>query len=183
MRYNSRFKNSYSERSGFTLIELLVTFTLISIVTGIGFVSFASYGSKQVVVQAAQDLKTSLDLARFDAVSSVKPTGCTSATELSSYIFQFCKNSSIPSSCPVGIDYRIIANCGLSQPVVLSKSLPSGVTFTNTGYGGNGNCGNVTFTRLGSIASGGQCSIRLSKTVSNYADFTINSQGYVSITY
>ncbi|HVT01054.1 MAG TPA: prepilin-type N-terminal cleavage/methylation domain-containing protein [Patescibacteria group bacterium] len=159
---------------GFTLIELLVTFSLISIISGIGFASFASYSRRQTVVQAAADLKQAVDLARFDAVSSVKPSDCSDTDTLSSYQVNFCQNSVCNTS---GVDYEVVAQCGAITKVVESKKLPDNVTFSSVG--GQTVCSTVKFNTLSSIAEGAPCQINVNG-FSNQVKVTLDSNGYVS---
>src|SRR3989304_4061483 len=113
--------NIQSINSGFTLIELLVVFTLASIVSGIGFASFASYSRRQVVIQAAANFKQTVDLARFNALSSVKPTTvCGETDELSNFKVVIINN----------VDYEMSVTCGIEH-VQVAKTLPQNVTFSN----------------------------------------------------
>ena len=164
-----------SSPSGFTILELLVAFSLIAVVTGVGFVSFVSYSRKQILVQAASDLKQAVDLARFNALSNVKPAACGSTDQLLSYTVNFCINNN-PSCDPGlnGIGYQIHASCGAQKPLVLSKKLPQNVTFT---VAGATLCQNVVFNSVNPVVSGGPCDVKISG-YSNFITFSIDSQGY-----
>ena len=149
--YFSPLTSHFSPRKGFTLIELLVTFTLISIITGIGLASFVSYSQRQVVVQAASDFKQAVDLARFNALSSVKPKACSGV--LSDFKFNVCFNATCYNS---GVDYEVIVGCGLDLSV-LSKKLPQNVTFSNVV--GSPNCTTLKFTPISGVVTGVPCEI------------------------
>ncbi len=139
MLYEKKFKNSLKSRlgfylrrkqnlgfylrrrqaRGFTLLELLVVFSVIGILTGIGFASFVSYSKKQSIDQTAQDLKTAIDEARFSAVSRVKPSGCGTNT-LDRYQVIPCANGG-SNVCNTPSDlYQLAAICisGVTEQVV-----------------------------------------------------------------
>ncbi len=157
--------------SGFTLIELLVTFTLMSIISGIGFAAFANYSRKQTVVQAAQDLRQSVNLSRFNSLASVKPSQC-SNYDLSSYKFNFCINS----GC--GVAYEAVADCGSVTKTIISKTLPPNVTLAN--IPGENICQSLKFHTLSSIVEGVPCKIKMSG-YGNDVIMSIDSSGYVSL--
>ncbi|HVZ66892.1 MAG TPA: type II secretion system protein [Patescibacteria group bacterium] len=161
-------------QAGFTLIELLVTFSLISIISGIGFASFASYSRRQAVVQSAADLKQAVDLARFNAVASVKPTDCSDTDTLSNYHVNFCANAVCNTS---GVDYETVVQCGAVTEVVASRKLPDNVTFSNVG--GSPVCSTIKFNALSSIAEGSPCQINVNG-YGNQIRVSIDSNGYVS---
>src|SRR5436190_14189834 len=169
-------------KKGFTLIELLVTFTMVAIISGMGFASFASYSRRQTVVQASYDVKQSIDEARFAALSSVKstvlataapdqpPVGfssvCPEPSNLISYQFKICQNMGLGSECEENSnsDYEVVANCtndGLSissSPVVSRKVLPPGVTFSDVDE--DTRCGDpITFNTLNSNTTGVPCKV------------------------
>ncbi len=154
--------NKLSVNKGFSLIELLVTFTLISIISGIGFASFVSYSRRQVVNQAAGNLKETIDLARFSAVSFVKPKFlsdgtplCSDTDQLSSYKINFCLNN----SCPPGADYdyEMVVVCSGNQNIVRTRKLPDNVSATNVN--GSPKCTTITFNVLSNSIQGNPCSI------------------------
>lgn len=164
---------------GFTIIELLVVFSLMSIVSGIGLVSFGDYSRRQVVAQTAGDLKQALDTARFNALSNVKPSSCGSSEQLDSYTLKFCYSG----NC-VGISdttdeksYVIRANCGTSTKDVV-KNLPSNVGFDGAGIT-QAVCLNLVFNSIGSSVTGGPCEIKIKRS-SDEVIFSVNTQGYAS---
>lgn len=57
---------------GFTLIELLVTMSILGILFGIGIAEYNKFNRRQILVQAAQELKTNLRLAQDKALAGEK---------------------------------------------------------------------------------------------------------------
>lgn len=122
--------------AGFTLLEMLVVFTVIGLLTGVGFASFVSYSKKQTLDQAVQDLKTGIDQAKFNAVSRVKPTvsPCSDTAPLDRYRIRVCTST---VSCTTSSDlYETDAGCivaGASSwttSLLASKKRPSTITAT-----------------------------------------------------
>ena len=159
---------------GFTLIELLVTFTLISIVSGLGFASFMSYSRRQVVVQSAADLKQTIDLARFSALSQVKPAACGATDELSGFEVNFCSNAICLTS---GVDYEMNVICGGIEQVQTTKTLPDNVTFSNVT--GSPTCATLTFNTITSVVTGTPCEIFVNG-YDNQIKVLIDPYGYIS---
>lgn len=131
------FSKYTSDQSGFTLLELLVVFSLTVIITGVGFVSFAQYSLRQQLDQTAQDIKFAFDNARFNAVSSVKPTECVTANiPIIGYRVDLEEDS-----------YAVTPLCGDSTtPTVISsekKKLPSGIVLEDTD-----DCDGIVFSTL-----------------------------------
>ena len=155
-------QNSKLLGRGFTLIELLVVFTLVSIVSGIGFASFVSYSRRQVVVQAAADFKQTIDLARFNALSSVKPAACGVNDELSDFKVVIIND----------VDYEMKVTCGVEH-VQVTKTLPQNVTF------GSPTCTTLTFNIISGVVTGVPCEIFVNG-YNNQITIQIDSNGHVS---
>ncbi len=162
--------------SGFTILELLVVFSLIAVVSGVGFISFVSYSRKQILVQAKSDVKQAVELARFNALSNVKPAACGSDS-LTSYTVKFCTNLNCLgiSGTINGQSYIVRVSCGAQNPLVLSKTLPQNVTFLDGDS--SPRCQDVVFNSVNPVVSGGPCYLKISAT-SGYLTFSIDSQGY-----
>lgn len=174
---------------GFTLIELLVTFTLISIISSIGFASFASYGKKQVTAQAAEDLKQAINTARFSAISSVKPSDvsgslCSKDDTLKSYTVKLCVNNKcdgIPETVDGG-SYVVQVDCGSKHFIVSQKNLPNGVIFSAppSDYG---LCQNdLIFHSLSSYIENVPCGVTLTGS-GDPLSVLIDINGYISLRY
>ena len=166
--------NSPPRGAGFTLIELLVVFTLVSIVSGIGFASFASYSRRQAVVQAAADFKQTADLARFNALSQVKPATCGSTGELSDFKVNVCSNAICQTS---GVDYEMNLTCEGLEQVQDTKILPQNITFSDVV--GSPICANLTFNTVSSVVIGAPCEIFVNG-YGNQIKIQIDSNGHVS---
>lgn len=137
---------------GFTLIELMVVFSLMSLISGIGFVSFSSYNQKQIINQAAQDIKLIFDNAKFNALSSVKEsTSCSNGT-LVGYKIVVCSKASCLG--PATDAYEIDVMCSDVDSLLYSKKLPQNVIIDATST-----CGVVKYNTLSNFVEGGPCDI------------------------
>lgn len=178
MRNFSTLTFRLSPLSGFTILELLVVFSLIAVVSGVGFISFVSYSRKQILVQAGSDLKQAVELARFNALSGVKPAACGATDQLISYALNFCfNNNPLCDSALNGKEYQLHASCGTISPppLILSKKLPQNVTFQapTTGIP----CQDLVFNSVNPVVSGGPCKVKISG-YSSSVTFSIDLQGY-----
>jgi len=59
---------------GFTLIELLVAMSLIGVIFSLGLAEYQKFNRRQVLVQAAEELKNNLRLAQNKALAGEKPS-------------------------------------------------------------------------------------------------------------
>ena len=166
--------SNVKSKTGFTLIELLVVFTLVSIVSGIGFASFVSYSRRQVVVQAAADFKQTADLARFNAFSQVKPATCGETFELLNFKVNVCPNAICQTS---GVDYEMNLTCGGLEQVQHTKILPKNITFSEVV--GSPICANLTFYIVSGIVTGAPCEIFVNG-YGNQVKIQIDPNGHVS---
>lgn len=107
--------------AGFTLIELMVVLSVTAVLSVLGIVGFRAYSESQILQSSANDLLSTLNLARSRALSQVK-TGdqCSSADNvLASY-----KVIITPSN------YSLTVNCGSGlSDEIYNKKLPDGVSF------------------------------------------------------
>lgn len=112
---------------GFTLIELLLVFSILSIISTAGIVSYSSYNTKQQLNNGAQDLVVILHTAKAKAQSQVASSACIS---LKSY--QVVRCGGVPSCITSGAavnDYELQSVCSNGTYVVDSKTLPPNVVF------------------------------------------------------
>lgn len=160
--------------AGFTLIEMLVVFSLVSVVSGIGFASFMQYSRRQSVVQAAADFKQTLDLARFNALSSVKPESCGTA-ELTDFKFKVCMNTGCLNT--VNDSYEITVGCG-TEKLILSKKLAQNITLS---YEGSSiPCSELTFSRSTGVTLGTPCEIYVNGYNNPPLKIEVDSNGQAS---
>lgn len=110
--------------SAYTLIEILVVMTVITILFGIGYVSYRDFGRRQALAGAVKQVEGDLRKTQQNALSGIKPpdTACDSG-DLSSY--QIWINTSDNHN------YRIRAICGGTTVLVESRSL-EGVSLAST---------------------------------------------------
>lgn len=106
---------------GFTLIELLVTISIIGVLFGIGVAKYNEFNRRQILDQAAQELKSNLRLAQSKASAGEKPaSGC---AMLDGYQVSFVDSN--PDY------YTIGAKCSPNSPAAESLSLPTGISFSS----------------------------------------------------
>lgn len=180
-REQSIINNKQSIASGFTLIELLVVFSLISIVTGLGFASFREYHENQIVTAAAHEFKQAIDSAKFNAISVVKPTSsCPSGDSLKGYKVAICDNNPSPACQDPGSGkYELVLICGGGDGDVISyKTLPKGVSFEN--IAGQTDCEIISFDAITGATTGTiPCAINI-KGYRKEIRIDVDSRGNVS---
>lgn len=64
-------------KKGFTIIELLIVISIMGIMGGVGFAAYSTFNGVQTLEQAALNMKSGIDEAKFSAISRVKPSACT----------------------------------------------------------------------------------------------------------
>lgn len=147
---------------GFTLIELLVVMSIIGILFGIGIAQYMNFNRRQILDQAAQELKSNLRLAQNKALAGEKQSGwCASPNHLRGYQLRFnsTQNYLIEAVCSDG-STRQVKSTALPSSVtksgstsVLFKVLAQGVeteaSFALSGYGEPPQT--VTVTKTGEI--------------------------------
>lgn len=117
-------KKSCLPQFGFTLIELLIVVSIISILFGIGIVAYSQFNRRQILLQAAKNLKNDLRLAQSKALTGEKDTiicgsGPTSKT-LDGWSVTF---TNTPPS------YTLYGSCGGTQFGAKAISLSTNVSF------------------------------------------------------
>lgn len=140
---------------GFTIIELLVVFSVLIVISGVGLVSFSNYSNTQSLNQAREDVLQFYKVAKFNAVSSVKPdlAQCNSST-ISQYKMQLCAKT---GSCLSTDTYEMDAVCGSQTVKIQSKKLPATISL-----GGATTCTTVTYNIQTGITTGLPCAVELS---------------------
>lgn len=140
---------------GFTLLELIIVFTVIAVISTMGIASFVSYSRNQALVQAGSSLENTLNLARSNSLSQVKPSVCT---------------GNILSGYQVDLDtlnnkYTLSVVC-LGLHTIQTTSLPNGITFSS-----QTTASSIFFPVISSGVTGGGTKIVLTGYSKN---FTVN---------
>jgi len=162
-------------REGFTLIELIVVFSIMAMISGVGFASLVAYSRSQALSQAVANVKSAVEQAKFNALSNVvRPSSCTTTSTLVSYKLIFCGTN---AACTAeGITdthgYLIQVNCGVQSTTIFRQKVLSPLSVSST-------CANVTYLATNanfSSSSSPPCTV----TVSGYGNtkqVIINSLG------
>jgi prepilin-type N-terminal cleavage/methylation domain-containing protein len=153
--------------SGFTLIELLVVIGITAIMSTAGLFMYRNYSRRQVVVQTAEQVRTSLSRARQRALSGERQDSCKAGKSLIGYRLE-CAND--------GNEYQIFGvyspACNPSLSQVEDVFLPSGVTFTN--------CSRFIFNALGNGTDlPDDIRIELADSANNGASFVVEKSGNI----
>lgn len=186
MKRIKKFLYHASPSAGFTLLELLVVISMISVITGFGFASLASYSKQQVLAQAGEDIKQNINLARFSAISSVKPQlvyggqQCGTSDSLDFYKFNFCMNATCVNNTDPAA-YQVVAYCGAKEIVVVEKKLPSTLSFSSDGIDPADLCKSLTFESRSGVSTGIPCNLYLNGNGSNPMSISIDENGNTSI--
>lgn len=124
-------KRSLAWILGFTLIELLIVFSVISILSIVGIASFVSYSRSEALNSATMEVYTMLNTAKSRALSQVKPSEGSCATDP-----QNPQSSPPLESYKVSISsqrtYKLDAVCGSNTLSIDEKKLPSEITFSTS---------------------------------------------------
>lgn len=109
--------------SGFTLIELIVVFSVLSIVSTIGIVSFVNYDKAQQLSGSVSNVVSLLNLAKSNSLSQVKPEQCDQpAIVLDGYEVELLSNAlTMSARCSSGDGQN------LSEHKIKSISLPPNI--------------------------------------------------------
>lgn len=104
---------------GFTLIEIMIAISISSLLFGVGIASYIDFNRTQTTKGVGLTLKNNLRGVQSQALTGVKPTTCSTATELESYRIDFFSTS-----------YQAQAVCsGLVSGPVTTYNLESGFQF------------------------------------------------------
>lgn len=121
---------------GFTIIELLVVFSVIAIISGVGFASFSSYSTSQRLTEDTKLLKSTINDAKNSAISQVYPTEDVNGNvincvqSISGYRIDICSVNGICNAS--GVDYELVIACGLDEYVLKTGNFYAGVSFDGT---------------------------------------------------
>lgn len=98
---HERARNIY----GFTIIELLIVIMIMVMFLGLGLANYRGFQRKQALKVAAGLIKSDLEQAKKNAISGVKPTGCST---LEDYNFDYISTTR----------YQITASCDNADYIV-----------------------------------------------------------------
>ncbi len=128
---------------GFTLIELLVVISIIGILFVIGIAQYMNFNRRQILDQAAQELKNNLRFAQGKALAGEKPASwCVDPKHLRGYRLKFNSSGSyiIEASCSDG-NFQLIKSVNLPSSItgpsgtsVLFKVLAQGIEGLTTSF-------------------------------------------------
>lgn len=144
-------KERLSLSSGFTLLELIIVFTVIATLSTIGIASFVDYSKSQSLQSATLNLASTLNLAKSNASSQIKPSQCSGA--LSGYQVDVLSNTTYSLSviCP---ETHLIQTTMLPNNGNIRFNLDSGQTTTTSVFfpiitSGVQGAGNIVLTAYG----------------------------------
>jgi prepilin-type N-terminal cleavage/methylation domain-containing protein len=102
-----------NRNSGFTLLELMIVIVIIGFLTSVGISIFNNYNYYQIFKQDFENFVQSLNTAKSNAYSQVKPaeTGACTGKELSGYRMRIQKTK-----------YTLYADCNSAQQKIDSAS-------------------------------------------------------------
>lgn len=136
---------------GFSLIELLVVVSVIGVLSTLGIAGFSKYNDIQIVQAAANDVATTLNLAKSRALSQVKLGTCTFLDNLEKYEVKIDMSGSFNV-------YQLIIHCSGFLDTIENKTLPKNVQFITVGT----TITSISFPVLaGGVEAGGQVEIGL----------------------
>ena len=111
-------------QKGFTLIEILVVLVLMALVVGITVPNINTYNNTETLQSAELGVVSSLQQAKSQAESQVKPTSCLASQSLDGYRVDFTSST----------QYQLEDMCSGSPAVVSSATLPTNILFTFSSY-------------------------------------------------
>lgn len=117
---------------GFTLIELVIVTAVIGIISAIGTAGLVDYTRTAKLNAAANELVTTLHVAKSNALSQVKdPTLCTSLQPLEGYkvVFNTCTTYDLYVRCG-GADLQVGNTKILPDNMMFSGLIPAPVFFS-----------------------------------------------------
>lgn len=162
--------------SGFTLIEILVVFSIVTIISGVGFASFVTYSRSQQLNQTVNNVKLLISQGRFNALSVVK-----SNTDFQGNAYK-CNSNALTGyviAKNVG-QIELSQECvgqlpGIIKVIIIPKGISYGTTSVNT------ICTQVRFSSLSATTSGVPCDIVFLGYNNEKKTITIDNAGNASI--
>lgn len=116
--------NNIEPQRGFTLIELLVAISISAVLGTVGIAGFTTFNQNQVLETSANDLTTTLSLAKSRAQSQVKFGTCGPNCTLTGYAVNIDTASG---------EYTLSLNRLSNPPIYIeTKTLPSALVFNDS---------------------------------------------------
>jgi len=149
---------------GFTLIEVLITILVISIFLGVSLASYRDFSRRQQVKVLKREITSDLRIAQKNAISGVKPTGCTGSLE--GYSFEVVSGSPIlyevNAICtdPIGGSDRefLISSKTFPDTVMISAPSVNPLVFKPLSFGTNIPSGSVEVITISNSFTGSSAS-------------------------
>lgn len=139
--------------SAYTFIEILVALTIVSLLFGIGYVSFRDFSRRQALNGTARSIVGDLRLAQEQAISGRKPSDlfCNPPNYLDGYNFRVvsAQNYVLEASCSGGnVQTKSVT---IASDISLSVPSPNPILFKSVAQGTNisGASATVTLTQAG----------------------------------
>lgn len=154
--------------SAYTFIEILVALTIVSLIFGIGYVSFRDFSRRQALQGVVRTIRGDLRLAQEQAISGQKPQDvfCDSPDTLSGFYFDLITPN----------NYRLVAQCSGGNVTSKDVSIAADISITS-------NQDPIVFKVLGQGTNVPQATpaiITLTQAgTSNRATITITSTGEI----
>lgn len=131
---------------GLSVIELLVVLVIISILFGVGFMSYRDYARKQTVTAAARQMESDIRLARQMAFEGRKPEaeGCDNDDDdgtidvLNGYVLEVDEANStynIYAVCNGNQNYMLKEDVGIGKGLSLDSEPANIIMFKSVGQG------------------------------------------------
>ena len=159
---------------GFTIIELIVVISVVSVLSALGIAGYSKYNDAQIVQSGAQDVATTLNLAKSRALYQVKPSNSGNCLFPNNPIDRYIVEVDLTGSANT---YKLLIQCGGGAANdVFQKTLPKNVTFNSAGT----TLTSYSFPVLtGGVAASGQIKIELAGGTSK--TITVDSVGNIKI--
>ncbi|HJX59561.1 hypothetical protein A2V61_01700 [Candidatus Woesebacteria bacterium RBG_19FT_COMBO_47_8] len=134
--------------SAYTFIEILVALTIISLIFGVGYVSFRDFSRRQALAGAARGIVGDLRLAQEEAIAGQKPADifCNPPAILNGYNFRVvnAQNYVVEANCSGGnVQVKSVT---IASDISMSIPSPNPITFKILAQGTNINAPSATLT-------------------------------------
>jgi prepilin-type N-terminal cleavage/methylation domain-containing protein len=163
-------KNICLKNKAFTIIELLITISIMGLLLTVGLVYYQDFNRRQVVVQAANNLKNNLRLAQSKALSGEKIEGCSGT--FGGYKVEFFPDENeyvVSAIC----DHILVEYKRYSLEGTELAEYPSYLIFKPL-------AGGVEIAQGGGTPPGGSAGITLSR-INHSSEVTVSESGEIAV--